>query len=97
MHMPSQSTMLACFSEEIRTLGVRDTAVRCYTLHLSVFLPNEVAERTRERERQDSIDDDGHEDELGANGLSYLLLEHKPGKLLLGRLFVVPTEVAVRR
>jgi len=97
MRLPSQSTMLACFREEIRTLGVRDTAVRCYTLHLSVFHPNEMAERREERERQHCIDDDGHEDELGANDLTYLLLEQKSGKLLLGRLFDVPTEVAVRR
>jgi hypothetical protein len=88
---------IACFREEIRTLGVRDRAVRCYILHLSVFLPNEMGEREEKKEKGKTIDDDGHEDEFGVNDLANLLLEEKPGKLLLNRLFDVPTEAAVRR
>jgi len=56
-----------------------------------------MTESREERDRQYSIDDGGHEDEFGANDLSILLLEQNSGKLLLRRLFDVPTEAAVRR
>jgi hypothetical protein len=96
-NLRSTGIKLACFHEEIQTLGVRDTAVRYYTLHLSFFLPNEKREthRSEERERQDYIDDDGLEDELGANDLAKILLEQKSEKLHLRRLFDVRTEAAV--
>jgi hypothetical protein len=88
---------LACFREEIRTVGVRDTSFRHYTLHLSFFLPNEMREtqRSEERGRQVCIDDDGFEHELAANDLAKILLEQKSEKLYLRRLFDVPTEAAV--
>jgi len=47
--------MLACFREEIRTLGVRDTAVRCYTLHLSVLLPQRDDKGGKRKERDKTV------------------------------------------